>query len=135
MVKIVVIGGLTADPDLRSTPSGKSVCQFTVASNRRWKNADGDKVTDYYRINTWSGLADTCAKYLARGKKVAVVGEFQPRTYEGKDGKPHISLDVQADEVEFLSPREDTQKDTVSETPAPADPNTFTDISSDDIPF
>lgn len=135
MVKIVVIGGLTADPDLRSTPSGKSVCQFTVASNRRWKNADGDKVTDYYRINTWSGLADTCAKYLARGKKVAVVGEFQPRTYKGKDNEMHISLDVQADEVEFLSPREDATKEASTQAPAPADPNTFQDISSDDIPF
>jgi len=129
MNKIVLIGNLTNDPETRATPSGVSVTQFTIAVNRRFPAADGNKVTDFFRIQAWRGLADTCAKFLNKGKKVAVLGELQARLYEAKDGKTRMSLDVSADEVEFLSPKD--------EKPAakPADPNTFDDITSDDIPF
>jgi len=129
MNKIVLIGNLTNDPETRATPSGVSVTQFTIAVNRRFPAADGNKVTDFFRIQAWRGLAETCAKFLNKGKKVAVLGELQARLYEAKDGKTRMSLDVSADEVEFLSPKD--------EKPAakPADPNTFDDITSDDIPF
>lgn len=129
MNKIVLIGNLTNDPETRATPSGVSVTQFTIAVNRRFPAADGNKFTDFFRIQAWRGLADTCAKFLNKGKKVAVLGELQARLYEAKDGKTRMSLDVSADEVEFLSPKD--------EKPAakPADPNTFDDITSDDIPF
>lgn len=128
MNKITLIGNLTADPVLRATQSGTSVCQFTIAVNRRFPGPDGQKQTDFFRINTWRQLAESCAKYLAKGKKVAIVGELQARTYEANDGTTRMSLDVSADEVEFLSPKEEPKA-------APADPNTFEDVSSDDLPF
>ena len=134
MNKITLIGNLTADPVLRATQSGTSVCQFTLAVNRRFSGPDGQKQTDFFRVMAWRGLADTCAKYLAKGRKAAVIGELQARTYEAKDGTTRLSLDVSADEVEFLSPKEEEKPE---ERPAanPVDPNTFPDVSSDDLPF
>lgn len=123
MNKITLIGNLTNEPEKRATPNGTSVTSFTIAVNRRGQ----DKQTDFFRINAWRGLADTCAKFLAKGRKVAVVGELQARIYEAKDGKTKVSLDVQADEVEFLSPAE--QKQEKPKTDA------WQDISSKDLPW
>ena len=96
--------------------------------------------TDFFRINAWNGLADTCARFLNKGKKVAVVGELQARTYEDKQGKTRLSLDVSADEVEFLSPKEDApkpkrEKENSDGYDNPADLTGFSDIRSDDLPF
>lgn len=106
MNKIVLIGNLTKDPQKRATPNGISVCNFTIAVNRRFAGADGEKATDFFNIVTWRALADSCARYLSKGKKVAIVGELQARTYEANDGTTRMSLDVSADEVEFLSPKD-----------------------------
>lgn len=133
MQRIVITGNLTADPTLRATQNGTSVCSFTLAVNRRFPGADGQKQTDFFRVLAWRGLADTCAKYLSKGKKVAIVGELQARTYEANDGTTRMSLDVSADEVEFLSPKEEPKE--VPRATTPADPNTFEDVSSDDLPF
>lgn len=123
MNKITLIGNLTSDPEKRATNNGTSVTSFTIAVNRRGQ----DKQTDFFRINAWSGLADTCAKFLSKGRKVAVVGELQARTYEAKDGKTKVSLDVQADEVEFLSPAEQKQEKPKTDE--------WQDISSKDLPW
>ncbi len=109
MNKITLIGNLTKDPELRSTHSGVSVCSFTIAVNRRFSNSNGERQTDFFRIQAWRGLADSCMKYLAKGSKVAIVGELQPRQYEN-NGQKHTSIDVQADEVEFLTPSEEKKK-------------------------
>ena len=101
MNKIVLIGNLTHDPETRSTPNGVSVCSFTIAVNRRFASPGGEKQTDFFRINAWRQLADVCSRYLAKGRKVAVIGELQARTYEAKDGTTRLSLDVSADEVEY----------------------------------
>ncbi len=106
MNKITLIGNLTKDPQKRATPNGVSVCNFNIAVNRRFAGADGQKQTDFFNIVTWRALADNCARYLSKGKKVAIVGELQARTYEANDGTTRMSLDVSADEVEFLSPKE-----------------------------
>lgn len=123
MNKITLIGNLTNEPEKRATPNGTSVTSFTIAVNRRGQ----DKQTDFFRINAWRGLADTCAKFLAKGRKVAVVGELQARIYEAKDGKTKVSLDVQADEVEFLSPAEQKQEKPKTDE--------WQDISSKDLPW
>lgn len=123
MNKITLIGNLTNEPEKRATPNGTSVTSFTIAVNRRGQ----DKQTDFFRINAWRGLADTCAKFLAKGRKVAVVGELQARTYEAKDGKTKVSLDVKADEVEFLSPAEQKQEKPKTDE--------WQDISSKDLPW
>ena len=139
MNKITLIGNLTHDPEVRSTPNGVTVCTFNIAVNRRFAPQGGEKDTDFFRINAWRQLGDTCAKYLSKGRKVAVIGELQARTYEAKDGTTRMSLDVSADEVEFLSPRQQDDGSGYSaprqSNAAPQDLAGFTDIQSDDIPF
>lgn len=135
MQKITIIGNLTHNPETRTTPNGVSVCSFTVAVNRRFANQDGEKQTDFFRVNAWRGLADTCAKYLAKGRKVAVIGELQARLYDGKDGEKRMSLDVQADEIEFLTPKSQAEQTEQAEQQPNTDANGFTDVSTDDLPF
>ena len=137
MNKITLIGNLTHDPEVRSTPNGVTVCSFTIAVNRRFASgSSGERPTDFFRINAWRQLGETCARYLSKGRKVAVIGELQARTYEAKDGTTRMSLDVQADEVEFLSPKQQDDGAAPSTRADNAqDMAGFTDIQSDDIPF
>ena len=130
MNRITLIGNLTHAPEVRSTQSGNTVCSFTIAVNRKHDAANGQKTPDFFRINAWRQLGESSGRYLAKGRKVAVTGELQARTYEAKDGSTRMSLDVLADEVEFLSPKQDEQ-----EGDSAPDASGFTDISSDDIPF
>lgn len=102
MNKLTIIGNLTKDPELRVTQEGKSVCNFTVAVNRR--NRDE---ADYFRVSAWNQLGENCGKFLARGRKVSVVGPVSVSTYAGQDGNVHANLEVTAEDVEFLSPRQD----------------------------
>ena len=106
MNKLTIIGNLTADPELRTIPSGVNVCTFTVAVNRRYSSSKEERQTDFFRVAAWRQLGENCARYLTKGKKVAVIGEVSARAFEGKDGSLRASLEVTADEVEFLSPRE-----------------------------
>ena len=109
MNKVFLIGNLVADPVLRTTPSGDSVCSFRIAVNRRRRsNAEaGQPEADFFNISAWRQLGENCAKYLAKGRKVSVVGSVSCRTYVGSDGQTRASLEVQAEDVEFLTPRED----------------------------
>ena len=135
MNKITLVGNLTRDPELRSTASGVSVCSFDIAVNRRLVPQGQERQADFFRINAWRQLGENCSKYLAKGRKVAVVGELQARTYTAKDGTTRMSLEVAADEVEFLSPREQgSNNETTRSAPAQSFDG-FTDVSSDDIPF
>lgn len=133
MNRIYLTGNLVRDPETRATSSGSTVCTFTIAVDRRGRNKEGDKQTDFFRINAWRSVGENCARFLHKGQKVGVFGELQASTYEAKDGTVKISLDVSADDVEFLSPKSEGRKD---EAPTqPTAQNGFTDISSDDIPF
>lgn len=137
MNRITLIGNLTNDPEIRSTQTGKNVCTFTIAVNRKKVS---EPQTDFFRINAWNNLGDVCGRCLTKGKKVAVVGELHPRLYEDKTGKTRLSLDVEADEVEFLSPKEDApkpkrEKENSDGYDNPADLTGFSDIRSDDLPF
>ena len=107
MNKVFLIGNLTRDPELRSTPSGDSVCSFAIAVNRRRRsNAEaGQPEADFFRVSAWRQLGENCAKYLAKGRKVNVIGSVSCRTYVGSDGQTRASLEVQADDVEFLTPK------------------------------
>lgn len=107
MNKVFLIGNLTRDPELRTTPSGDSVCSFSIAVNRRRRsNAEaGQPEADFFRVSAWRQLGENCAKYLAKGRKVSVVGSVSCRTYVGSDGQTRASLEVQADDVEFLTPK------------------------------
>lgn len=103
MNKVVLIGNLVRDPEVRATQSGIPVCNFTVAVNRRFKNANGEQETDFLNVIAWRQLAELCGKYLAKGRKVAVTGSIQTRAYEAKDGSKRTAWDIVADEVEFLA--------------------------------
>ena len=129
MNKIVLIGNVCKEPVTTATPSGVTVCTFNVASDRRFKDAHGEKVTDFFRVQAWRQLGEVCGKHVKKGMKVGVIGELQARTYEAKDGTTRMSLDVNADEVEFMTRSEEKT------SAKPADPNTFQDISSKDLPF
>lgn len=109
MNRLFITGNCTKDPELRSTPNGKSVCTFTVAVNRKRK-VEGQPDADFFRVTAWEQLGENCGKYLVKGKKVAVVGSVSVHAFTGQDGKPGASLEVIASEVEFLSPREDIDK-------------------------
>ena len=98
MNRICVVGNVVAKPELRSTPAGVSVTTFTVAVTRRF---DREK-TDFFSTVAWRQLADNCARYLDKGRKVAVNGEMQSRTYEDKNGNKKTVWEIKADDVEFL---------------------------------
>ena len=122
MNKTTIIGNLTRDPELRSV-SGRDgpvkVCDFTVAVNRRngRSNANGQPEADFFKVTVWRGLADVCAQYLAKGRKVAVYGPVSASAYMGNDGNPRASLEITADDVEFLSLK---QEGTNAQQAAPA---------------
>lgn len=118
MNRVTIIGRLTADPELRMTTAGKSVCNFNVAVNRRTK-VEGQPDADFFRVCAWGQLAEICNKYTAKGRKVAVVGSISLRQYKGQDGKERANMEIMASEVEFLSPRE-TQHEERTE-PMPVD--------------
>lgn len=108
MNRLVIIGNLTGNPELRTTQAGKSVCSFNVAVNRR-KKSEGQPDADFFRVSTWNQLAENCGKYLTKGKKVCVVGAVSVRSYETQDGRHGANLEVMANEVEFLSTKESDQ--------------------------
>ncbi|MCH5278728.1 MAG: single-stranded DNA-binding protein [Christensenellaceae bacterium] len=111
MNKIYLIGNLTGDPELRTTPNGVSVCTLNIAVNRRFVSSNGERQTDFFRVTAWRQLGETCARFLSKGRKVAVIGEVTARAYTAKDGTARASLEVTADEVEFLSPRDQQAQD------------------------
>ena len=106
MNKLTIIGNLTGDPELRTTTNGKSVCGFTVAVNRRNK-VEGQPEADFFRCSVWNQMGEACAKYLMKGKKVCVIGSVSVRTYTTQNGETRASLEVMAQDVEFLSPRDE----------------------------
>ena len=104
MNRLTIIGNLTRDPEMRTTQGGINVCSFTVAVNRRRKG-DGAQEADFFRVTAWRELGENCARYLCKGRKVAVTGPVSVSTYQGRDGKTYATLEVLANEVEFLTPR------------------------------
>lgn len=102
MNHVIIIGNLTADPETRTTQDGKMVVSFTVAVNRRG-NQQG---ADYFRVSAWNKLGELCKAYLAKGRKVSVTGSIRAGAYVNSDGKTIGTLEMMADEVEFLSPKD-----------------------------
>lgn len=110
MNKVFLIGNLTRDPETTVTSNGITICRFGIAVQRNFANANGEREADFLNITTWRGLAETCSKWLEKGKKVAVTGSIQTRTYEANDGTKRTAFEIQADEVEFLTPKGDAQE-------------------------
>ena len=135
MNQLTIIGNLTKDPELRTTPSGISVCSFTVAVNRRKTNGQNPEA-DYFRVSVWRELGENCAKFLQKGRKVAVVGPVSVSTYKGSDGKTYANLEVTAQSVEFLSPKDMVQQATETMMATPTDPQSgYTIAEDEELPF
>ena len=144
MNKLFIVGNLTRDPELRTTAAGDSVCSFSVAVNRRGRrDAQGNQPeADFFRVTAWRALGENCAKFLSKGRKVAVTGSVRVSTYQAQDGTTRASLEVQADDVEFLSPRGEGEGASSGYAPAAsaapaAEPASagFTAVETDELPF
>lgn len=139
MNMVCITGNLTRDPDVRTTSGGLSVCQFTVAVNRRTRNADGSRSADFINVVAWRQLADLCAQYLAKGRKVGVTGSLQTRDYTAQDGSKRYVTEVLADNVDFLS-ASDGAHSTAQAQPAQAQSRVPAEkemipADEDDMPF
>jgi single-strand DNA-binding protein len=101
--KVILVGNLGADPELKYTPANKAVCNLRIATTETWKDKSGAKQekTEWHRITAWGDTAENAAKYLAKGRSVYVEGKLQTRTYD-KDGHKHYATDVVAERVVFI---------------------------------
>ena len=129
MNQLNIIGNLTKDPELRTTTSGKQVCSFTVAVNRRRREGQ-EQEADFFRVAVWSQMAEICNKYLTKGKKVAVTGPVRVSTYT-KDGTTRATMEVFGENIEFLSPK---GEGTGTQETAPATGG-FVQVDTDELPF
>ncbi len=102
----IILGNLTKDPELRSTTSGATVASFSIATNRRWTNKDGQQQeeTEFHNIVAWGKLAEICGQILYKGRKVLVVGRLRTRQWEGQDGIKRYSTEVIADQLSATGP-------------------------------
>ena len=160
MNKALLIGRLTKDPELRATSTGRNVCQFSIAVNRNFTNANGEREADFINCVVWDKQAENVAKYLAKGRQVAVEGRIQTRSYDNNEGKKVYVTEVIANNVEFLGSGSSTNNDVQQNNPfnnaAPYEPTPFEqmptestsvsddpfanfgekiDISDNDLPF
>lgn len=108
--KIILIGNVGSDPEMRYTPNGKAVTSFTMATNRRYTTTSGEtkEETDWFRISAWGKQAEQCNQFLTKGRQVYVEGRLHARNWEGQDGQMRTSLEVTADRVLFLGKRTPT---------------------------
>ena len=137
MNKLTIIGNLTRDPEQNTTPAGKSVCNFTVAVNRRRRTANNDQPeADFFRVGAWGELGNICHKYLAKGRKVCVIGAVQAKTYTDNSGNTKASLEIPfADDIEFLTPKSEAEHADSAPAQAPAVASNGATMNTDDLPF
>ncbi len=126
MNKVFLIGNLTKDPELSSTASGIKFCRFTLAVSRIYSK-DGKRETDFLPVVVWRAQADNCARYLKKGSRAAVCGSIQTRNYDAQDGSRRYVTEIAADEVQFLTTKNDVDSDVTD----------FDDLKpiDDDLPF
>jgi single-strand DNA-binding protein len=134
--KVILIGNMTADPELRKTPSGVSVTSFSIAVNRRFTKQDGQQQTDFINIVAWRQTAEFVARYFNRGKPILICGQLQTRSWTDQNGQKRYTTEVVADEVAFV---ENKSASTDAGVPAPSyggDGSGYEDLGYDDeLPF
>ena len=135
MNKMIIIGNLGRDPEMRYTPNGQAVTNFSVATNRRYTTADGEsrEETEWFRISVWGRQAETCNQYLSKGQKVYIEGRLRSRTYETRDVQTRFENEIFATDVRFLdraaSREEDFPRGRDMDEPMDAG------MDADDLPF
>lgn len=140
--RVVLVGRLTRDPELRKTNAGSSVCSFTIAVDNLQKNPDGTKGTSFIPCTCWNQTADLASKYTRKGSLVGVEGRLNQRTYQRQDGSRASVLEVICDSVQFLEPKSATEDGAVNapkfdDTPVQDDGKNLDqlDLPDDDLPF
>ncbi|NOG26588.1 single-stranded DNA-binding protein [Lysinibacillus fusiformis] len=106
--RVVLVGRLTKDPELRYTPNGVGACRFTVAVHRTFKGQNGEQEADFISCQTWRKQAENLANFMKKGSLIGLEGRIQTGSYEGQDGKRVFTTDVVADSIQFLEPRNST---------------------------
>ena len=147
MNKVILMGRLTRDPEMRQTPNGVSVCSFSIAVNRRFAK-EGQQTADFINCTAWRQQAEFICKYFQKGAMIAVVGSLQSRSWENQEGKKQYSTDVVVDEVYFTGSKNEGSSqsfDSGFAAPQQRNDNSFGDIDSmgfqtidgseDDLPF
>ena len=145
MNKVILIGNLANDPEARTTQSGISQSTFRVAVQRRFANAQGVREADFFTVIAWRQTADFCNRYLSKGRRVAVDGSIQNRSYDAQDGSKRYVTEIIADNIEPVGSRDEAgnggprPRDN-GPTPPPAPPagpamNDFTEVEDDELPF
>ena len=130
MNKVILIGNLANDPESRTTQSGIAQCTFRLAVQRRFANQQGVREADFLTIVCWRQTAELCARYLSKGRKVAVEGSIQTRSYDAQDGTKRYVTEIIAENVEFLSGQQKPE-----EKPPEVPNNAFTPVNDDELPF
>jgi len=108
--KVMIIGNLGRDPEMRYTPSGKPVTTFSVATSRTWNTSEGEKreETEWFNVVAWSSLAEICKQYLTKGQQVYIEGRLQTRHWDDQEGNKHTSIEIVANEMIILSERRES---------------------------
>jgi single-strand DNA-binding protein len=128
--KVMIVGHLGKDPEMRYTPSGRPVTTFTVAVSRTWNSADGERhsETEWFNVVVWGNLAEICKQYLVKGQQVYIEGRLQTRRWDDKEGQKHTSVEIVASEMMMLGDRHNstnnhpqTSSDALPEMDAPAE--------------
>ena len=137
MNKVILVGNLSKDPELSTTNGGISVCRFSIAVQRRFQNAEGEREADFINVVVWRGQAENCHKFLKKGSKCGVVGRIQTSSYEAQDGTRRYVTEVVADNVEFVGTRQREDGDApVAAKSQPAKPVADLEpIDDDSLPF
>ena len=127
-----IVGRLTRDPDLRYSQTGKAVCNFTLATNRPFKNAQGENEADFIKCLTFGKQAENLANYMRKGSLVGVEGRIQTRSYTNKDGNKVYTTEVVANQVSFLDNKKDNQQQKPQNNQSQTEP---IDIDDSQLPF
>ena len=141
MNKVILVGNLTRDPEYRTTPNGASVCNFSIAVQRRFANQQGVREADFINCVAWRQQADFVHRFFNKGRRIGVVGSLQTRTYDAQDGSKRYVTEVIADNVEFCDSRPEGGRPRTDNVPPPAEPpmgypsNGFAEIDDDELPF
>ena len=135
MNRLTIIGNLTKDPELRSTPDGVSVCNFTVAVNKR-NHREGEPEADYFKVTVWRERGENCAKWLRKGSKVCVIGAVSVTTYTANDGTTKAVMEIkEVTEVEFLSRPQEAPHESKEAEKAVDKQTGWTQAQLTDLPF
>ena len=138
MNKAILIGRLTRDPELRTTPTGRNVCQFSIAVNRNFTNANGEREADFINCVVWDKQAENLAKYQHKGNQIAVEGRIQTRNYDDKDGKRVYVTEILATNISFLDAKGTSNgAGSFNNIPEPSmeQPSTTSTVSVEKDPF